>query len=290
VLGLLLPAAAVMAATLGITRFAHRLRPWLATWALTVLSAAAVAASAGALSAVIIAQLASVPWLAARVGWCVKVAGGPVPLVSVVGALLAGAAAVVNLTRAARRHRYDARGFGADPVVVVPSASVAALAVPGRFGQPGQIVVTTGMLGALDPDERRAMFAHELAHLRLRHHLFRRVSGLAAAILPLLRTVHREVVFATERWADERAARDVGSRGLVARALAKGALAAAGDPLPPGVMALTGGPTASRVTALLEDRGSAASDEAAFTSGAIVTVGLAATQVHHLVTLALQAC
>jgi len=287
---LLLPAAAVIVATMGIARFAHRLRPWLAAWILTLLSAAAVTASAGALSAVIVAQLASVPWLAARVGWCVKMAGGPLPLVAVVAALLAAGSAACNLTRAARRQRSEARGFGADPVVVVPSASVVALAVPGRFGKPGQIVVTTGMLGALDPDERRAMFAHELAHLALRHHLFRRVSGLAAAGLPFLRTVHLEVGFATERWADERAARDVGSRSLVARAVAKGAFAAAGEPLPPGVMALTGARTEARITSLLEDHRPSASAEATFTSAALVTVGLAATQVHHLVTLALHAC
>jgi Zn-dependent protease with chaperone function len=36
---------------------------------------------------------------------------------------------------------------------------------------PGRIVVTTGMLGALDPDEREALFAHERARLRGRHHL-----------------------------------------------------------------------------------------------------------------------
>jgi len=287
---LLLPAAAVIIATMGIARFAHRLRPWLAAWILTLLSAAAVTASAGALSAVIVAQLASVPWLAARVGWCVKMAGGPLPLVSVVAALLAAGSAGFNLSRAARRQRSEAGGFGADPVVVVPSASVVALAVPGRFGQPGQIVVTTGMLGALDPDERRAMFAHELAHLSLRHHLFRRVSGLAAAVLPLLRTVHLEVGFATERWADERAARDVGSRSLVARAVAKGAFAAAGEPLPPGVMALTGARTEARITSLLEDHGPSVPAEATFTTAALVTVGLAATQVHHLVTLALNAC
>jgi len=290
VLRLLLPATVVIVSSMGIGRHAHRFRPWLATWTLALLSAATVTASAGALSAVIVAQLASVPWLAARVGWCVKMAGGPLPLVSVMAAVLAAASAAFNLTRAARRQRSETRRFGADPIVVVPSASVAALAVPGRFGQPGQIVVTTGMLGALDPDERRAMFAHELAHLDLRHHLFLRVSGLAAAVLPLLRPLHLGVGLATERWADERAARDVGSRSLVARAVAKGALAAAGEPLPPGVMALTGGPTETRVRALLEDHRSAASNEAAFTSAAIVTVGLAATQVHHLVTLVLHAC
>lgn len=289
--GLLLPAAVVIVATTVISRFADRLRPWLATWALSTLSIAAVMATAGALAAIIVDQLSSVPWLAARLGWCARVAGGPVAAGLVAASLAGVASAVVNLTRTARLHHADARGFGPDSVVVVPSAAAFAMAVPGRVGRPGQIVVTTGMLKALDADERAAMFAHEDAHLRLRHHLFLRASGLAAAAFPLLRSVHRRVSFATERWADERAAREVGSRSLVARAVAKGALAAAGQSVPPGAMALTGTSTEARITALVDDRPRrAAPTEAAFTTAAVVTIGLAATQLHHLVTLALQAC
>ena len=290
-LGLLLPAAVVIVATTVISRLADRLRPWLATWALSTLSVAVAVATAGALAAVIVDQLSSVPWLAARIGWCARVAGGPVSAVLVAVSLAGVAMAVVNLICTARRHHTDSRGFGSDSVVVVPAAAAFAMAVPGRAGRPGQIVVTTGMLKALDPDERAAMFAHEDAHLRLRHHLFLRASGLAAAAFPLLRPVHRQVSFATERWADERAAREVGSRNLVARAVAKGALAAAAQPIPPGAMALTGTSTEARIAALVEGRpGGAAPTEAVFTSVAVIAIGLAATQLHHLVTLAPQAC
>lgn len=290
-LGLVLPAAVVIVATALVSRLAHRLRPWLAAWALTALSVAAVVATAGAVAAIGVDQLASVPWLAARIGWCVRVAGGPLAALLVAGSAVAVGAAAVNLTRTARAQRAAARGFGPDPVVVVRSSEVAALAVPGRPGRSGQIVVTTGMLEALDADERTAMFAHEMAHLRLRHHLFLRVSGLAAAAFPLLRPVHHRVRFATERWADERAAADVHSRSLVARAVAKGAFAAAGQPLPPGAMALTGCGTQARVAALGEAPASGPRPlEALFATVAGLTVTLAATQVHHLVTLALQAC
>jgi len=166
-----------------------------------------------------------------------------------------------------------------------------ALAVPGRPGRPGQIVVTTGMLDALDADERRAMFAHELAHLQLRHHLFLRLSGLAAAALPILRPVALQVRFATERWADERAARDIGSRSLVARAVTKGALAGAGDLIPSGAMALNGSTTEARITALSGDEpATTAPGEAAFICVAALIVGTAAAQLHHLATLAVHAC
>jgi len=289
---LLLPSVAVIAATVLVTRLADRLRPWMAAWALAMLCVAVVVASTSALVAVVVDQLAAVPWLAERIGWCARVAGGPLAVAAVAGPLLGVTWATVNLTRAARRQRADTRGFGGDPVIIVPSPAVVALAVPGRLGRPGQIVVTTGMLDVLDAEERSAMFAHEIAHLHLRHHLFLRVSGLAAAALPLLRPVHRRVRFATERWADERAARDVGSRSLVARAVAKGALAAAGEPLRLGqAMALNGGSTGERVDALLAVGSSTPGPiQAAFGSVAVLALGLAFAQVHHLVGLALHAC
>lgn len=287
---LLLPAAIVLSATVGVSRFADRLRPWLATWALASLSVAVVVATAGALAAVIVDRLSSVPWLAARLGWCARVAGSPVAALLVVGSLGGVVAALVSLARAARGQQADARGFGGDPVVIVPSAAVFAMAVPGRPGRPGQVVVTTGMLKALDADERAAMFAHEMAHLQLHHHLFLRASGLAAAAFPLVRPVHRRLRFATERWADERAARDVGSRSVVARAVAKGAFAAAGQPLPPGAMALTGASTEDRIIALVDGPTGTARAEAAIASVAVLTIGLAVTELHHLVSLALHAC
>ncbi len=290
-LGILLPATAVVVATIAVTRFADRLRPWLATWALATLSIASVVAATGAVGAVVVDQVSSVPWLADRIGWCARVAGGPVAAVLAIGALAGVISAVANLSRAARLARSDSRGFGSDPVVVVPSTAVFAMAVPGRPGRSGQIVVTTGMLKALDADERAAMFAHEMAHLRLHHHLFLQASGLAALAIPLLRPLHRRMSFATERWADERAARDVGSRRLVARAVAKGALAAAGQALPDGAMALTGASTEARILALVDGTpGGTAPTEAAFTLVAVLTIGLAAAQLHHLAGLALQAC
>lgn len=97
-----------------------------------------------------------------------------------------------------------------------------AVAVPGR---PGHLLVTTGILGALDADERRVLFAHEQAHLSRHHHRLVTVAGMAAAVNPLLIPVREAVAYLVERWADEEAADIVGDRGLTARAVARAALA-----------------------------------------------------------------
>lgn len=120
--------------------------------------------------------------------------------------------------------------------------------VPTAFalpGTPGRIVVSSGMLQALSTDERRALLAHERAHLRHRHHLFLLVFQLAAAVNPLLRPLTRTGAFALERWADEEAVAAIADRHLIARA----ALAAERAPQP--AMSATGGPVPQRVRALL---------------------------------------
>lgn len=110
----------------------------------------------------------------------------------------------------------------ADGVVVVEDEAVRALAVPGSRGR---VLITTGMVRALDADERRVVLAHERAHLRNGHALYRLAVRLAAAVLPPLRPLVAECDYQLERWADEAAARVVCDRGLAARALARAALA-----------------------------------------------------------------
>lgn len=85
------------------------------------------------------------------------------------------------------------------------------------------------MLRSLEPDERRALLAHERAHLRFRHHRFVRLTRLAAAAFPMLMPLDCRVRYATERWADEEAVREVGDRGVVARAVAGAAIAQTGQ-------------------------------------------------------------
>jgi Zn-dependent protease with chaperone function len=125
----------------------------------------------------------------------------------------------------------------------------AAFALPGA---PGRVVVSSGMLRALSADERQALLAHERAHLRHHHHLFLLALQLAAAVNPLLRPLTKTGAFALERWADEEAAAAVGDRALVARAIARAALATVRRP--EQALAATGGPVPQRVKALLAPR------------------------------------
>ncbi len=117
------------------------------------------------------------------------------------------------------------------------------------------------MLRALPGPEREALLAHERAHLRHQHHLFLLALRLAASACPLLRPLAGEGAFTVERWADEHAAAVVGDRALVARALARAALAKQGEPEQGGRrqdaagrgprLAATGGPVPRRIRALL---------------------------------------
>lgn len=160
------------------------------------------------------------------------------------------AAAVRATLRDCQRLEAEAVAGGRGPVVVVDSDRVAAFTTPAIAGR---IVVTTGLLAALDDGQRRALLAHEHSHLRHRHPWWTLAADQAAAICPLLRPTAGAVRLATERWADEDAARLTGRR-LVARTIATVALlpgSTDGRRLAPPVAAATGGQVPLRVRALL---------------------------------------
>lgn len=100
-----------------------------------------------------------------------------------------------------------------------------AAAIGPRFGRPGRIVVSVGMLQHLDAAERRVLLAHERAHLRRRHHLYEGVGRLAVTVNPMLGGLRHALRFVLERWADEEAAASVADRALVARAIGRAAMA-----------------------------------------------------------------
>jgi hypothetical protein len=149
----------------------------------------------------------------------------------------------------ARAYSLAAESAAADVLLVLPDARPIAHALPGR---PGRIVVSTGILAGLNPAERRALLAHERAHLIRSHHLFVAVVDVFATANPLLLPLRKVVRYTTERWADELAARAVGSRSVVARAVGKAALATEDavhrDPVRLGA---TAGDVPRRVAALL---------------------------------------
>jgi beta-lactamase regulating signal transducer with metallopeptidase domain len=167
--------------------------------------------------------------------------------------LIAGAArAILLIVQHARDGRRVDRLTAAtnSPILVLHDDHARAYATAGIF-QPGVIVTTTGLLGALTPRERATVFAHEQAHLQHRHHLLIALASLAAALDPMLPTLIREVRYACERDADETAVLTVGDRGFVARTVAHAALLTTGQPYPRAALGIARSLVAARVSALI---------------------------------------
>jgi Zn-dependent protease with chaperone function len=208
-LPLLLPLLAVPLVLLT----ARRLPPATATW---LTAASAVVLTLGAVLSLTLFTIAGLTGLSTVVNRPVDATSAT--LLAAIG--VAGVVATVRRVGALRAARRLAEHDG--ELVVIRQDRPIAHAVPGR---PGRIVVSTGMLTGLSPAERRALLAHERAHLSRSHHLFVAVVDILAAANPLLRPLRKVIRYTTERWADELAARAVGSRSVVARAVGKAALA-----------------------------------------------------------------
>ncbi|MFK0050381.1 M56 family metallopeptidase [Streptomyces sp. NPDC090741] len=266
-LPLLFPLLAALAAR----PLGERLPPRLATWLLTTAALLLAAASTAVLAMLTITGLLRFPLLArfAHGHWSAEAAQHNDPA-SLSVALLAGVLLAAASTAAGRmlwlrirtlaRSAAEAKCFpGRDQLVIVDDPAAEAYAVPGL---PGRIVVSTGMLAALDPAEHEILLAHERAHLRHHHYLFIAAAQLAAAANPLLRPLATTVTYTIERWADESAATSTGDRVRVARTVGKAALAAKRTRtrfrIPAAALALVGrfsstgpGPVPRRVAALL---------------------------------------
>lgn len=255
-------------AFVGLSRMAcRRTSPRAAAWSVTVAMVALTGSTVGALVLLAWPLPARLPLVAHLGGWRPGAVnhGVPVPPAISVLAALALAAVAGVLTDQARRlgdgildvsrlHAELASAGGAS-VVVVDDPQPTAHALPRTFAHRGRVVVSTGLLGALDDEERAAVLAHEHAHLTHSHRLFVVVAALTAAMNPLVWPCRADLGFALERWADEDAAVRT-SRAATARALAKTALAElAGvhERMVPGLaMALGRGGVPQRVAALLE--------------------------------------
>jgi hypothetical protein len=247
--------ALAMAACFGpvAARYAPRLPPRHATWLISagaVTSALCALAVLGLLAFVLVGQL---PVFADEAHWSTaalrhhEITEPGVAAVSLALLLPALAALLLAARRqalallAAYRSCRDMPG----ELVVLRDGPAQAAAVPGR---PGRVVVAESLLVALTGPERRALLAHERAHLA--HHWHRGAVMLAAAANPLLAPLRSAIVYATERWADEDAAAEVGDRRQVATALARTALIARG-PAPGVRLALAAQAVPARVAALL---------------------------------------
>ena len=241
----------------------RRLPPAVAT---VLLTAAALVTSLTALASLALLTgivVVRVPEIAAegRLSDAVLVHGPVSPLAGMVAglALLAlipfAIRSGIRLWHESARTYRLAKAFSAHPasIAVIQDPRAQAFAVPGIPSLPGhaaiptRIVATDSLLRTLDEDQRRAMFAHEQAHLRRRHHLYLLLTNLAAVLNPLLWRLPEAVTEATERWADEDAAAAVGDREVLARALGRAAL----SNLPRTVPAMAQAHVGKRVRALM---------------------------------------
>ncbi|WP_175411924.1 M56 family metallopeptidase [Streptomyces sp. TRM64462] len=266
-----------------IARLAEQhLHPRAATWLLTAVAVVLAVCSTLCLALLMVVGTAQLPGNPLPDGWSDPEVREAVPYDEVAGkaAIPALIAVLVSCGRAAWRHhrvRLQASraldGLPPRSVAVLPDDVPYAYALPGRRDR---VVATTGMLHVLTGPERRALFAHERAHLVGRHHRFLLAVQLAARANPFLRPLRTAVAYTTERWADEEAAARVGSRRLVARAVGKAALVSRGAP---GVT-LAGfaapGPVPRRVAALLGPAPSARNWPPAFTAVGLAAWGAAA--------------
>ena len=240
----------------------RRLAPAVATRLLVPAGVLAAASGVFILGVLAFTWIGQFPLVAAQ-GACSPSAlrsDSPVPpgpaIVS--GALVGLAALSLLLTSARRVWALLAVRRSCRDLTVVGGLVVLDDDRPEAFTTPqpaGRIIVTTGLLRTLAPQEQRVLLAHESSHLANHHAWWNLAADLAAAVNPLLRPAARAVATAVERWADEDAARSVGDRRLVAATLVhvaqlqsrfagSGVVADAGS-------AATGGDVVARVRALL---------------------------------------
>ncbi|MGX1567609.1 M56 family metallopeptidase, partial [Streptomyces sp. NPDC055509] len=246
----------------------QHLHPRTATRLLTAMAAVLALCSTVCLGLVMVVGTAQLPGNPLPDGWSDPEVRAAVPYDEVVGkaAIPALCAVVVacgrTLWRHARVRRRAHRALAGLPnteVAVLPDAAPYAYALPGgrsggapaRGPRAGRVVVTTGLLDQLRSAERRALFAHERAHLAARHDRFLLAVQLAARANPFLRPLRTAVAYTAERWADEEAARAIGSRRTVARAIGTAALVSRGTPAPTLAGLAAPGPVPRRVAALL---------------------------------------
>jgi Zn-dependent protease with chaperone function len=153
--------------------------------------------------------------------------------------------------RQALRHAQTAH------LVAVPAPGLGAVLVdhpaPHAYcvaGRHPTVVLTTGAVQALDPDQLAAVLAHERAHLAGRHHALlalARIGRQVLPFLPLLRDADTQVTRLVELHADD-AARRASGPGPLATALVL--LATAASPAPALAAAATD--TLQRIRRLLD--------------------------------------
>lgn len=239
---------------------ARRLPPKEATWLISVGAITSALSTVAVLCLLAAVLLGQVPGVAGLGHWSSSALRNHAPAepefaaASLLAAL--GAAATVVYVAVRRSgavisaYRACKNMDGAGDLVVVEGAAPSAIAVPGR---PGRVVVSASLLRALSSGERRAVLAHERSHLTYGHHWHRSAVSVAIAANPFLTPLRGAIDYATERWADEEAAAEVGDRHLAALALSRTSLLIGRGSDKSLHLALAQHAVIARVTALLDD-------------------------------------
>ncbi len=281
----------VVAAVVAIAATAthRRLQPMIAAPLLTATIAAVSFAVAPSTLVIALGFLAHQPLFGGALAWCRDALGLHAAIPSWLGipALALVVLAVIRSRSVIGSWRRYRRLEPAVPEVI-ESDALFAYTLPGRGGQ---IVLSSGLIGELAPEELAVVLAHERAHVLHRHDRHVLVADLADAIFPFVRPLQRRLVFVLERWADETAVAAVGGdRRMVARTLARVALSHAPGPAP--AVAFGGLGVAARVEALLDPPSVSRARlwlTVMITGIAVVTLA-GAVQVHHVAPLLVALC
>jgi Zn-dependent protease with chaperone function len=286
---LLLPALIALVGVALVSQFHRQLPPRAAAWLLMALLIGAGLALLWAAMTVFSGLLAAQPLTDNLFGWCSHIAHRHehVPLAAGLGGGILLAVMAHGVIRSTRRYRR-LRTECSTPLQIVQTAEPIAVTLPGRRPL---VLISTGMLACLDTGQQHVVYAHELAHARLRHHRFLLAGDVVASAVPFLRPVANQLGHVIERWADEEAALAVGDRRLVATAIAQAALAI--DSHTAGALGMASGSVPDRVRALLAPQRALRSVLAWSGMGCAIAAVVAvasSVQLHHLVTFSQHLC
>lgn len=230
---------------------ARRLPPRIGLWAYAMSAFAGAASTAWSLvmlASVLVDDLPRYDYVETRVPVPDSVSAvAAVLLVILLGRVVLALRDDIRERRALRRLTWAGRQDG--DVTIVDDPRVDAFAV--ADGAASRIVVTSGMLALLRPEQQAALLAHERAHLRQHHATARFLVRLAAAANPTLIPAREAVAFLCERHADDCAAAVTGDRRTVARTIAAAALGRTPYAAPGSVPALHRLAVTDRVRALM---------------------------------------
>lgn len=285
-IGLVLPGLVVVALSTAAGLVRWRLQPMTSVRVLAGIAAVAATTMMLILVTAVAGFASRLPVVSLITEWCGLVPRGhDISTFEGAVALVLAAAISARMWRVMGRRRRAVEGTGGRRLTVLETAEPIAYAAPGR---PGCVVVSRGLLEALEPRERQVVLAHERAHLLLNHHRYLLIGEFSLAVVPLLGPLIGQVRLATERSADESAAAALGGdRRLVATTIARAAVTTSA--FHGTVGSLGGASVPMRVEALLAPPTGGDSKWMAM-SVSLVLVIAGTAQTHHLFRIVQHVC